>query len=83
MLVQEYETGSGAKRWPGFHVEFGDEVRQLSQASTGGGSGHETWTLVSAPLGWAKNIAGQFQDYKDVGSQTISYQPDVVSGELT
>lgn len=82
VLVQEYETGSGAKRWPGFHVEFGEEVRELSHASTCGGSGYETWTLVSAPLGWAENIAGQFQSFRDIESQKISYNPDVVLEKL-
>ena len=75
VLVQQYSPGSGAKRWPSFSVEFGHEARILSEAHTGGGSGGETWTLVSAPLGWAENIAGQFVDGRDEGSQTIAYRP--------
>ncbi len=76
VLVQQYSNGSGAKRWPSFHVEFGSEVRQLSDASTSGGSGGETWVLVSAPIGWAENIASQFVDERDYGGQIISYKPD-------
>ncbi|GEM_PF-1799223 len=76
VLVQQYSPGTGRKRWPSFHVEFGPEVRQLSNASTSGGSGGETWTLVSAPLGWAQNIASQFVNEHDHGGQTISYKPD-------
>ena len=75
-LVQEYAPGSGAKRWPSFHVGFGPEVRKLAEASTSQGSGSETWTLVSAPLGWAENIAAQFIDERDYGDQTISYNPE-------
>lgn len=75
VLVQQYSPGCGAKRWPSFYVEFGSEVRQLSSASTSGGSGSETWVLVSAPLGWAQNIASQFIDERDVDGQTISYKP--------
>ncbi len=82
VLVQEYETGSGAKKWPGFRVNFGDEVCRLSRASTCGGSGCETWTLVSAPLGWAENIASQFQNVRDVESQSISYNPGVILEKL-
>lgn len=76
VLVQQYSPGSGGKRWPSFHVEFGPEVRQLSSASTSGGSGGETWVLVSAPLGWAQNIAAQFVKERDYGGQTISYKSD-------
>jgi len=75
VLVQQYSPGSGGKRWPSFHVEFGSEVRQLSNASTSGGSGGETWVLVSAPIGWADNIASQFINERDYGGQTISYKP--------
>lgn len=75
VLVQQYKTGSGAKRWPSFYVETGSEVRKLSEAATSGGSGQETWELVSAPLGWAQNIASQFINERDYGSQIISYKP--------
>jgi len=75
VLVKQYSPGSGGKRWPSFHVEFGTEVRQLSNAFTSGGSGGETWVLVSAPLGWAENIASQFVNERDYGGQTISYRP--------
>ena len=78
VLVQEYATGSGAKRWPGFSVEFGDEVRKLSRVSTSGGSGGETWTLVSAPIGWAENIAAQFVNKRDEEKgQVVAYRPDL------
>ena len=76
VLVQQYIPGVGAKRWPSFHVKFGPKVRQLSSASTGGGSGGETWVLISAPLGWAENIACQFINEQGYGGQTISYKPD-------
>ena len=75
VLVQQYSNGSGGKRWPSFHVEFGPEVRKLSEASTSGGSGGETWVLVSAPIGWAENIGSQFVNERDYGGQTISYKP--------
>jgi len=81
VLVQMYSTGSGAKRWPGFGVNFGQEVRRLSETGTSGGSGHETWVLVSAPLGWAANIAGQFINERDQPGQTISYKPELDSGK--
>jgi hypothetical protein len=76
VLVQQYTPGCGGKRWPSFHVEFGPEARKLSEASTSGGSGSEHWVLVSAPLGWAENIAGQFFNERDACEQTISYKPD-------
>jgi len=75
VLVLQYYTGCGAKRWPSFHVEFGPEVKILSRAGTSGGSGGEDWVLVSAPLGWTENIAGQFVDGRDEGDQTIAYRP--------
>lgn len=75
VLVKQYSPGSGGKRWPSFHVEFGPEVRRLSDASTSGGSGGEQWVLVSAPIGWAENIASQFVNERDYGDQTISYKP--------
>lgn len=75
VLVQEYSNGCGAKRWPSFSVTFGQEVRILRQDQTGGGSGSEAWTLVSAPIGWAENIAGQFINERDFCGQTLSYNP--------
>lgn len=72
VLVKEYYTGVGAKRRPGFKVEH--DLRTVASESTAGGSGWERWSLVIAPLGWAENIAAQFQDYKDIGDQTISYK---------
>lgn len=81
VLVQQYSNGSGGKRWPSFHVEFGPEVRQLSNASTSGGSGGETWVLVSAPIGWAENIASQFMNERDYGGQTISFKPGRNTGK--
>ena len=85
VLVQQYSPGCGAKRWPSFWVEFGPEVRQLSSAYTSGGSGGATWVLVSAPLGWAANIAKQFINERDQPGQTISYRPEIEkskSGEM-
>jgi len=74
VLVQQYGTGTGAKRWPGFRVELGSESRKLSEAFTRGGSGSETWVLISAPLGWAQNIADQFVDRRDEADQCLSYK---------
>lgn len=79
VLVQEYSRGVGGKRWPSFGVEFGDEVVRLSSTETSGGSGHERWTLVVAPMGWAENIARQFVNERDFGGQVISYKS--LSGE--
>lgn len=77
VLVQQYYPGCGAKRWPSFHVEFGPGVKILSRAGTSGGSGGEDWVLVSAPLGWADNIADQFVDGRDECDQTIHYLPEL------
>ena len=71
VLVQQYSPGCGAKSWPSFGVEFGSEVRQLSEVFTKKGSGSECWTLVSAPLGWAANIAAQFVNRKGERRQVI------------
>jgi len=81
VLVQEYSPGVGSKRSPSFHVEFGEEVRVLSSVTTWGGSGKEKWTLISAPIGWAANIAGQFIDQRGYPGQTISYCPEAKKGE--
>ena len=74
VLVQEYHPGCGAKRWPGFEVEHSLHV--LATEETSGGSGWERWSLVIAPLGWSENIADQFQDYRDVEDQIISYEQE-------
>lgn len=74
VLVQEYEPGVGAKRWPSFEVEFGSGCRILSEAQTSGGSGWERHILVSAPLKWAENIASQFVDRRDEPGQVISFK---------
>lgn len=78
VLVQQYSPGSGGKRWPSFYMECGVEARKLSEAMTGCGSGSEHWMLVSAPVGWAENIASQFVDERDIGGQTISYKQGAV-----
>lgn len=77
VLVKEYRTGSGAKRFPNFTVEFGEGVKVLSEARTAGGSGYGCWSLVSAPLEWADNIAAQFENERDVRSRKISFNPDL------
>ncbi len=77
VLVQQYTPGCGAKRWPGFKVQLDDEVRLLSQASTAGGSGREHWLLVSAPLGWAENIAAQFENVRDYPLQIIAFKQNI------
>jgi len=84
VLVQQYSTGTGGKRWPGFRVELGEEARLLGQARTDCGSGGEEWFLVSAPLGWAENIASQFINARDYPSQAITYRPEglVVDSEF-
>lgn len=71
VLVQEYRTGTGAKRWPAFYVEYGPRVQILSEARSAGGSGWERWCLVLAPAGWAESIALQFYDERDAPDQTI------------
>lgn len=73
VLVQMYSPGVGAKRWPSFQVEFGPETRILSRISTSGGSGGEEWVLVTAPLGWAHNIATQFINERDYEDQVVSH----------
>ena len=60
VLVQQYSPGVGAKKSPSFKVEFSEGVTVLAEESTGGGSGYEAWSLVSAPLGWAANISAQW-----------------------
>lgn len=81
VLIQEYSTGVGAKRWPGFKVEIGEEASLLSSAQTYGGSGGERHSLVSTPLGWAENIAAQFLNIRDQPNQVISYS-DSGSNEM-
>lgn len=80
VLVEEYRPGCGGKRWPSFGVELGPEVRKLSEAYTSGGSGGEHWVLVSAPIGWAENIASQFVNERDYGGQIISFKPEEKTG---
>lgn len=72
-LVQEYQNGVGAKRFPEFKVDFErcTDVRVLASAHTGGGSGSESWHLVSAPLGWSSKIAAQFINERDALSQAL------------
>lgn len=74
VLVQEYLTGVGAKRWPGFRVEFESfpDVQILAEDRTLGGSGWEHWVVVKAPTGWAKRVAVAFNNRRDVGDQTIT-----------
>jgi len=77
VLVHEYAPGSGGKRWPSFWIDWENagSVEKLASISRGKGSGADTWTLVIAPAGWAKNIASQFVNERDYGGQTISYKP--------
>ena len=75
VLVQEYQTGTGAKRYPDFEVNLDESqvrVRVLARERTSGGSGSGTWTLISAPLGWAADIAAQFKNVRDTRGETIS-----------
>ncbi len=69
VLIQEYSCGCGAKRWPDFNVTH--DLTVLAKAGTGGGSGGETWSLVNAPLGWAAEVAAQFDNRRDAPDQTI------------
>ena len=82
VLVQQYSSGSGRKRWPGFRVRLGQEAWLLSEVSTSGGSGEEHWVLISAPLGWSGNVSGQFVDERDYGDQIVSYNPDKHGSDL-
>jgi len=81
VLVHEYAPGSGSKRWPSFWVNF-DNLQILTTDSRRSGSGSDTYSLVIAPIGWAENIASQFINERDYGSQTISYDPDFKKVEI-
>lgn len=81
VLVHEYAPGSGSKRWPGFWVNF-DNLQTLTTDFRRSGSGSDTYSLVIAPIGWAENIASQFINERDYGSQTISYDPDFKKVEI-
>ncbi len=78
VLVHEYAPGAGSKRWPSFWIDWNNSgsVQKLASESRGSGSGADSYSLVLAPLGWAENIAMQFVDERDYGSQTIAYNPD-------
>ena len=78
VLVHEYSPGSGAKRWPSFHIDWENAgpVEKLSSAYRGKGSGSDSFALIIAPIGWAENIAAQFINERDFGGQTIAYNPD-------
>lgn len=78
VLVHEYSPGSGAKRWPSFHVDWDNAgpVEKLCSASRGAGSGSDTYSLALAPIGWAENIASQFINERDYGGQTVGYNPN-------
>ncbi|MFA5886230.1 MAG: hypothetical protein WC863_00440 [Patescibacteria group bacterium] len=76
VFVHEYFNGSGAKRWPGFHIDWNNagQVEILIQTQRHYGSGSDTWSLIIAPHGWVENIAAQFIDERDYPSQIISYK---------
>ncbi len=76
VIVHEYQPGCGAKRWPGFWIDWDNagEVEILKKVSRTKGSGCDVWSLITAPVGWAENIAGQFINERDFGTQTISYK---------
>lgn len=78
VLVHEYAHGSGSKRWPSFWINWDNAgpIQKLIEESRGSGSGADTYSLVIAPIGWADNIAMQFVNERDYGSQTIAYNPD-------
>jgi len=80
VLVHEYSPGVGHKRWPSFYIEWNNvgDVEVLVEASRTKGSGSDYYKLAIVPSGWSENIAGQFQNEKDIGGQTISYKPDLV-----
>jgi hypothetical protein len=79
VLVHEYSPGCGAKRWPSFHVDWDQAggVRILARVERMRGSGSDSRTLVMAPAGWARNLAGQFIDERDWPGQMVAYQPDL------
>ena len=72
-LVQEYQNGVGAKRYPDFKVDLErcTDVQVLASTHTDGGSGSEAWHLVSAPLGWARKIAARFVNERNATSQAL------------
>lgn len=78
VLVHEYSPGSGAKRWPSFHIDWdhAGEVTVLARGYRSLGSGSDDYSLVLAPMGWPENIAGQFVNKRDYGGQVIAYRPD-------
>lgn len=84
VLVHEYAPGSGAKRWPGFWIDWenSESIQHLTTDSRSSGSGADQYSLVLAPIGWAENIASQFINERDYGSQTISYDPDFKKVEI-
>lgn len=77
VLVHEYSPGSGGKRWPSFHIDWENagNIQKLASESRGAGSGSDTYTLVTAPAGWANNIASQFVRERNYPNQTIGYLP--------
>lgn len=73
----KYNPGAGAKRWPGFWVnwEKAGPIERLVTDSRLSGSGADHYSLVLAPAGWAENISRQFIDERDFGTQYIAYRP--------
>lgn len=84
VVVHEYQPGCGAKRWPGFWIDWekAGEIQTLTQVVRQKGSGSDVWSLIIAPAGWAENIAGQFIDERDFGTQKIAYQPEGQEAEV-
>jgi hypothetical protein len=79
VLIHEYTSGCGHKRWPSFHIDWDhagpNPIEKIGGAYRGSGSGSDTYTLILVPTGWAENIAAQFVNERDKPSQTIGFVP--------
>lgn len=74
IFVYEYSPGSGAKRWPSFHINLEDpQIELLSTSSRTTGSGSEHTRLIIGPEDYDSNIANQFIDEKGMRGQILSY----------
>lgn len=75
ILVQNYDTGVGAKRWPDFELRSVEDVAEVQMIGksecTGGGSGGEYWYFVSAPLGFADAVVRMCDNRRDASDNLL------------
>lgn len=72
VLVQQYQPGTGRKRYPAFWVAFEEfeGVQVIGEINPGP---LECWRLVTAPIGWAHDVASRFDPRRDAPArQTIT-----------